>query len=210
MIQNQIKEQSLKVKMCGMRRKEDIAYANEVKPDAIGYIFFSKSKRYVTGQQARELDQNLDQKILSVGVFVNETIEKVTEIANEVPLDVIQLHGDEDVIYIEQLRQQTDKEIWKAVRVKDTKDIKEAQQFPVDKLLLDTFTEEKDMYGGTAKEGIRKPFFIAGGLHSKNIKEITKKVHPYGIDISSGIETDGYKDLKKMKEIMQITGGRHE
>lgn len=93
MIQNQIKEQSLKVKMCGMRRKEDIAYANEVKPDAIGYIFFSKSKRYVTGQQARELDQNLDQKILSVGVFVNETIEKVTEIANEVPLDVIQLHG---------------------------------------------------------------------------------------------------------------------
>ena len=100
MIQNQIKEQSLKVKMCGMRRKEDIAYANEVKPDAIGYIFFSKSKRYVTGQQARELDQNLDQKILSVGVFVNETIEKVTEIADEVPLDVIQLHGDEDIIYI--------------------------------------------------------------------------------------------------------------
>ena len=91
---------------------------------------------------------------------------------------MIQLHGDEDVIYIEQLRQQTDKEIWKAVRVKDTKDIKEAQQLPVDKLLLDTFTEEKDMYGG--------------------------------IDISSGIETDGYKDLKKMKEIMQITGGRHE
>ena len=151
MIQNQIKEQSLKVKMCGMRRKEDIAYANEVKPDAIGYIFFSKSKRYVTGQQARELDQNLDQKILSVGVFVNEIIEKVTEIANEVPLDVIQLHGDEDVIYIEQLRQQTDKEIWKAVRVKDTKDIKEAQQLPVDKLLLDTFTEGKDMYGGTGK-----------------------------------------------------------
>ena len=179
--------------MCGMRRKEDIAYANEVKPDAIGYIFFSKSKRYVTGQQARELDQNLDQKILSVGVFVNETIEKVTEIANEVPLDVIQLHGDEDVIYIEQLRQQTDKEIWKAVRVKDTKDIKEAQQLPVDKLLLDTFTEGKDMYGGTGKvmnydlipkEGIRKPFFIAGGLHSKNIKEITErleKVRPHGI-----------------------------
>lgn len=114
-------------------------------------IFSFKSKRYVTGQQARELDQNLDQKILSVGVFVNETIEKVTEIANEVPLDVIQLHGDEDVIYIEQLRQQTDKEIWKAVRVKDTKDIKEAQQLPVDKLLLDTFTEGKDMYGGTGK-----------------------------------------------------------
>ena len=201
MIQNQIKEQSLKVKMCGMRRKEDIAYANEVKLDAIGYIFFSKSKRYVTGQQARELDQNLDQKILSVGVFVNETIEKVTEIANEVPLDVIQLHGDEDVIYIEQLRQQTDKEIWKAVRVKDTKDIKEAQHGGTGKVMN---------YDLIPKEGIRKPFFIAGGLHSKNIKEITKKVHPYGIDISSGIETDGYKDLKKMKEIMQITGGRHE
>lgn len=139
---------------------------------------FSFQKASVMSQrrEARELDQNLDQKILSVGVFVNETIEKVTEIANEVPLDVIQLHGDEDIIYIGQLKHQIDKEIWKAVRVKDTKDIKEAQQLPVDKLLLDTFTEEKDMYGGTGKvmnydlipkEGIRKPFFIAGGLHSK-------------------------------------------
>ena len=209
----------MKVKMCGMRRKEDIAYANEVKPDAVGYIFFPKSKRYVTGQQAKEFDQDLDQDILSVGVFVNETIEKVIEIANQVPLDVIQLHGDEDHTYVEQLKQQTDKEIWKVVRVKDTNDIKEAEKLPVDKLLLDTFTEEKDMYGVTGKvmnynlipkEGISKPFFIAGGLHSNNIKEIIKKVHPYGIDISSGIETDGYKDLKKMKEIMQITGGRHE
>lgn len=212
-------QDQMKVKMCGMRRKEDIAYANEVKPDAIGYIFFPKSKRYVTGQQAKELDQNLDQNILSVGVFVNETIEKVIEIANQVPLNVIQLHGDEGSTYIQQLKQQTDKEVWKAVRVKDTKDIEEAEQLPVDKLLLDTFTEEKDIYGGTGKvmnydlipkEGISKPFFIAGGLHSKNIKEITEKIHPYGIDISSGIETDGYKDLKKMKEIMQMTGGRHE
>ena len=173
----------------------------------------------MTGQQAKEFDQDLDQDILSVGVFVNETIEKVIEIANQVPLDVIQLHGDEDHTYVEQLKQQTDKEIWKVVRVKDTNDIKEVEKLPVDKLLLDTFTEEKDMYGGTGKvmnynlipkEGISKPFFIAGGFHSNNIKEIIKKVHPYGIDISSGIETDGYKDLKKMKEIMQITGGRHE
>ena len=139
MIQQQMKEQVsietaqyLKVKMCGMRRKEDIAYANEVKPDAVGYIFFPKSKRYVTGQQAKELNTNLDQNILSVGVFVNETTEKVVEIAKQVPLDVIQLHGDEDQTYIEQLKQQTDKEIWKAVRVKDTKDIKVAEKLPVD------------------------------------------------------------------------------
>lgn len=209
----------MKVKMCGMKRVEDIAYANEVRPDAIGYIFFSKSKRYVTGEQAKELDQKLDQNILSVGVFVNETIDKVVEIAKKVPLDVIQLHGDEDKDYIEQLKQKTDRQIWKAVRVKETNDIKQAEDLPVDKLLLDTFTKEKDMYGGTGKvmnydlipkEGISKPFFIAGGLHSKNLKEITEKVHPYGIDISSGIETNGCKDLTKMKEIMEITGGRHE
>ena len=209
----------MKVKMCGMKREEDIAYANEVRPDAIGYIFFSKSKRYVTGEQAKELDQKLDQNILSVGVFVNETLDKVVEIAKKVPLDVIQLHGDEDKDYIEQLKQKTDRQIWKAVRVKETNDIKQAEDLSVDKLLLDTFTEEKDMYGGTGKvmnyelipkEGISKPFFIAGGLHNKNIKEIIEKVHPYGIDISSGIETDGHKDLTKMKEIMEITGGRHE
>lgn len=209
----------MKVKMCGMRRMEDIAYANEVRPDAIGYIFFKKSKRYVTGEQAGKLDQNLDQTIQSVGVFVNETIENIIKIAKEVPLDVIQLHGDEDLDYIKDLKAKTQLPIWKAVRVKDTKDIKKAEQLPVEYVLLDTFTEEKDMYGGTGKvmnydliprEGISKPFFIAGGLHSKNIKEITEKVHPYGIDISSGIETDGYKDLIKMKEIMEITGGRHE
>ena len=209
----------MKVKMCGMKRVEDIAYANEVRPDAIGYIFFSKSKRYVTGEQAKELDQKLDQNILSVGVFVNETLDKVVEIAKKVPLDVIQLHGDEDKDYIEQLKQKSDRQIWKAVRVKETNDIKQAEDLPVDKLLLDTFTEEKDIYGGTGKvmnydlipkEGISKPFFIAGGLHRKNIKEIIEKVHPYGIDISSGIESDGHKDLIKMKEIMEITGGRHE
>ena len=209
----------MKVKMCGMKRVEDIAYANEVRPDAIGYIFFPKSKRYVTSKQAKSLDQNLNQTILSVGVFVNETIKNVVEIAKEVPLDVIQLHGDEDLDYIKDLKTKIEIPIWKAVRVKETKDIKEAEQLPVDRLLLDTFTEEKDMYGGTGKvmnydlipkEGISKPFFIAGGLHNKNIKEITEKVHPYGIDISSGIETDGYKDLIKMKEIMEITGGRHE
>lgn len=209
----------MKVKMCGMQRMEDIAYANEVRPDAIGYIFFKKSKRYVTGKQAKSLDQNLNQTIQSVGVFVNETIKNVVEIAKEVPLDVIQLHGDEDLDYIKNLKTKIEIPIWKAVRVKETKDIKEAEQLPVDRLLLDTFTEEKNMYGGTGKvmnydlipkEGISKPFFIAGGLHKKNIKEITEKVHPYGIDISSGIETDGYKDLTKMKEIMEITGGRHE
>lgn len=208
----------MKVKMCGMRRIEDIAYANEVRPDAIGYIFFKKSKRYVTGKQARSLDQNLNQTIQSVGVFVNETIKNVVEIAKEVPLDVIQLHGDEDLDYIKDLKTKIEIPIWKAVRVKETKDIKEAEQLPVDRLLLDTFTEE-DIYGGTGKvmnydlipkEGISKPFFIAGGLHRKNIKEIIEKVHPYGIDISSGIESDGHKDLTKMKEIMEITGGRHE
>lgn len=209
----------MKVKMCGMKRVEDIAYANEVRPDAIGYIFFKKSKRYVTADQARDLDQKLDQKIKSVGVFVNETIENVVEIAKKVPLDIIQLHGDEDLDYINDLKTKIDLPLWKAVRVKDTLDIKKAEQLPVDRLLLDTFTEEKDMYGGTGKvmnyelipeEGISKPFFIAGGLHRNNIKEIIEKVHPYGIDISSGIETDGYKDLTKMKEIMEITGGRHE
>ena len=209
----------MKVKMCGMKRVEDIAYANEVRPDAIGYIFFKKSKRYVTGKQAGSLDQNLDQTIQSVGVFVNETIKNVVEIAKEVPLDVIQLHGDEDLDYIKDLKTKIEIPIWKAVRVKETKDIKEAERLPVDRLLLDTFTEEKDIYGGTGKvmnydlipkEGISKPFFIAGGLHRKNIKEIIEKVHPYGIDISSGIETDGHKDLTKMKEIMEITGGRHE
>ena len=140
----------------------------------------------------------------------------MAETAARVPLDALQLHGDETEEDIRKLRSLCDKEIWKAARVKSAEDIQKVQMLPADRILLDSFS--KEAYGGTGrtirldilKEAeITKPYFLAGGLNPENLKGILDEIHPEGIDISSGIETDGYKDLEKMKKIMEIAGGNN-
>ena len=203
------------VKMCGIRREEDAAYANEVCPDYVGFVF-ADSPRQVSVEEAVRFRKDLRKEIRCVGVFVNETPEKIAEIAVRVPLDAVQLHGDETEEDIRKLRSLCDKEIWKAARVKSAEDIQKVQMLPADRILLDSFS--KEAYGGTGrtirldilKEAeITKPYFLAGGLNTENLKDILDEIHPEGIDISSGIETDGYKDLEKMKKIMEIAGGNN-
>ena len=203
------------VKMCGIRREEDVQYANEVCPDYIGFVF-ADSPRKVSWEDAASFRKDLKKEIRCVGVFVNETPEKIAEIAVRVPLDALQLHGDETEEDIRKLRSLCDKEIWKAARVKSAEDIQKVQMLPADRILLDSFS--KEAYGGTGrtirldilKEAeITKPYFLAGGLNPENLKGILDEIHPEGIDISSGIETDRYKDLEKMKKIMEIAGGNN-
>lgn len=204
------------VKMCGIRRMQDVLYANEVQPDYIGFIF-AKSKRYIKPQDAAILQKQLDPSIKTVGVFVNEPVDSMLNTAKIVGLDVLQLHGDETEKEIKKIREKSSLEIWKAVRVQTVEDIIKAEELSIDRLLLDNFS--KEAYGGTGKvmdialieqAKITKPYLIAGGLHRDNLQEIIQRLHPQGIDISSGIETDGCKDLEKMKEIMKITGGNYE
>ena len=207
----------MKIKMCGLRRPDDIIYANECLPDYIGFVF-AESRRKVSGREAKKLGEQLDPSIKKVGVFVNEPLRSLISISEEAGLDIIQLHGDEGEEYIKEVKHETGKELWKAVRVRMVKDIQEAQRLPADKLLLDSFSEES--YGGTGKvmdfavldqADIRKPYFIAGGLTVENLPEILKKAEPYGIDISSGIETEGVKDREKMLKVIQcVRGGTDE
>ena len=207
----------MKIKMCGLRRPDDIIYANECLPDYIGFVF-AESRRKVSGREAKKLGDQLDPSIKKVGVFVNEPLRSLISISEEAGLDIIQLHGDEGEEYIKEVKHETGKELWKAVRVRMVKDIQEAQRLPADKLLLDSFSEES--YGGTGKvmdfavldqADIRKPYFIAGGLTVENLPEILKKAEPYGIDISSGIETEGVKDREKMLKVIQcVRGGKDE
>lgn len=203
------------VKMCGIRREEDVEYANEVCPDYIGFIF-ADSPRRVSWEDAASFRKDLKKEIRCVGVFVNETPEKIAEIAARVPLDAVQLHGDETEEDIRHLRSLCDKEIWKAARVRSKDDIQKVQTLPADRILLDSFS--KEAYGGTGRtinldilseSEITKPYFLAGGLNTGNLKGILEAIHPEGIDISSGIETNGYKDLDKMKKIMEIAGGNN-
>ena len=199
------------IKLCGMRRNEDIAYCNECMPDYIGFIF-AESKRRVSSELAGQLRSELDPKIVTVGVTVNAHIEFFTEISGSA--DIFQLHGNEDAEYISSLRKLfPEKEIWKAERIRSETDIDTLTELPADKFVLDAFSAEA--YGGTgkkidekllayAKNKLSKPFFIAGGIDSSNIADIIKKFTPYGVDLSSGIETDGFKDGVKMLEIMKI------
>lgn len=207
----------MKIKMCGLRRPDDIIYANEYLPDYIGFVF-AESRRKVSGEEAKNLGAQLDPFIKKVGVFVNEPVRSLITISKQAGLDIIQLHGDEGEEYIKEVKHETGKELWKAVRVRMVKDIQEAQRLPADKLLLDSFSEES--YGGTGKvmdfavldqADIRKPYFIAGGLTVENLPEILKKAEPYGIDISSGIEIEGVKDREKMLKVIQcVRGGKDE
>lgn len=202
---------SLKIKLCGMRRPEDIEYINSFPPDYAGFILTPGFRRSIDKEAFLRLVSLLKGSISSVGVFVDEPIESVAEFATR--LRVIQLHGSENEEYISRLRSLIPEgcEIWKAVRVRSEDDILKADRLPADKLLLDAFSEKS--VGGTGKTAdwdligktrINKPFFAAGGITAANFREAAERLSPYGIDLSGGIETNGVKDLSKIREIMQI------
>ena len=149
------------------------------------------------------------EKIKTVGVFVNETVENLLKIAKEVKLDVIQLHGDEDESFIQTLKEQSNVEVWKAVQVRSAADAEKWIDSSADMLLFDAY--HKDERGGTGEvfdwsslDEFERPFMLAGGIDSTNVARAIRTVRPYGIDISSGIETDGVKDDEKIKAFTHI------
>lgn len=200
----------LKIKLCGIRRLEDADYLNKFPPDYAGFVFAPYPRR-ITIAQAKEIGKRLDKKIKKVGVFVDHPLEEMAEFSQII--DVYQLHGDESGEYIERLRKliPAEKEIWKAVRVRASEDIERAEELNADKLILDAYS--KDKHGGTGKAfdwdiinkiKITKPYFAAGGINADNIEEAARKLNPYGIDLSGGIETDGVKDREKIKTITEL------
>ena len=200
----------MRIKFCGIRHECDIDYINEFSPDYIGFIF-APSKRMITPRDAGLLNQRRKKSISSVGVFVNTSVKDVLTAVSISGMDIIQLHGDEDEQYIWELRKHTDREIWKAVRIKKQDDIIKAQKLGADKLLLDSFSETA--YGGTGvcadwsiikNTDINVPFFVAGGINESNILSAINELHPYGIDISGGIESNGTKDREKIKNIIKL------
>lgn len=206
-----------KVKMCGISKVETIPAIIDAKPDYMGLVF-APSKRQVTVEQAKTLVEELHKQytvrynsetIKTVGVFVNETIENLLKIAEEVKLDVIQLHGDEDESFIQILKEQSNVEVWKAVQVRSAADAEKWIDSSADMLLFDAY--HKDERGGTGEvfdwsslDEFERPFMLAGGIDSTNVARAIRTVRPYGIDISSGIETEGVKDNEKMKAFTNI------
>ena len=209
-----------KIKLCGMMKPCDIEYANRVKPDFVGFIF-ANTRRKISAAQAQQFREALDAEIPAVGVFVNEDIPVIASLVQGGCIDMIQLHGEEDADYIRRLREVCDVPVIKAVKVQTVEQIRQAAALPVDYLLLDTYRkgilggtgeafdwellrEAKAAAGDTAEgELFGKPYFLAGGLHAGNLREAAA-LGSYGLDVSSGIETDGSKDFTKMVEVMKL------
>ena len=213
-----------KVKMCGISKIEIIPAVVEAKPDYMGLVF-APSKRQVTVDQAKILVEELHRgyakkygsdtehdkngTIKTVGVFVNETVENLVTIANEANLDAVQLHGDEDEAFIQSLKERTNVEVWKAVQIRSAADVEKWIDSSADMLLFDAY--HKDERGGTGEvfdwsslDAFERPFMLAGGIDSTNVARAIRTVRPYGIDISSGIETNGVKDDEKIKAFTKI------
>ncbi len=182
-------------------------YVNAYKPDYIGFVF-AKSKRQIDGKKARELKKALDPSILSVGVFVNEPIENIIGLCGENIINMVQLHGEEPVSYAKALSKRIKQPIIRAVRIKELFREEEFADDPCDYYLFDSYT--KDSYGGSGKtfpkefiRDVKKPYFLAGGITTQNVWEELHECHPYCVDISSGVEKNGFKDKDKIKEFIE-------
>ena len=205
-----------KVKICGLTRSEDIECANKVKPDFIGMVFYAKSKRAVTLEQAAQLKAQLAPSIKAVGVFVNAEISFIAKLAQASIIDIIQLHGDEDADYITRLHQELANKnvsvpIIKAIRVRSEESLLNLEQYQVDFFLFDTY--KPGQYGGTGErfnlelEGVTipKPYFIAGGLDASNIAEvIAANPKAFAVDVSGGVEdaATGLKSPQKIEDFV--------
>ena len=186
------------IKMCGLSRECDIQAVNEIKPEYIGFVFWAKSKRYISPEKALEFTQMLDENIKAVGVFVDESIENVAELLENGVIDLAQLHGSETEDYIHKLREMTDKPIIKAFKIRSLGDVERAVKSCADIILLDAGMGDGKIFDWSLIQDITRPYFLAGGLNCENIAEAVRKIKPYAVDVSSGIETDGLKDIKKM------------
>lgn len=195
----------VKIKMCGLRREEDIKYANILRPEYIGFVFALKSKRYVEKEQARILSRLLCDDIVKVGVFVNSPLEYIYSLFREGIIDMAQLHGDEDEEYIKDLKIRNIPTI-KAFKIKSKNDIIEAENSFADFVLLDSGSGSGESFDWSLID-IKRDYFLAGGLNAENVAQALRRLSPFAVDVSSGIEREGYKSFEKMLEFKNIVRG---
>lgn len=207
----------VKLKVCGMRRSEDIEMANSYKPDYIGFVF-AESPRKVSYNQAKELSGLLSEDIVPVGVFVNEHMKLIVDLFKDGIIEMAQLHGDEDEKYIMDLKDKSIEETGKQIPVINAIEIKEGADYD-DELLKwrdsasDYFILDSGKGSGKTfdwslidkeSEFFKNSIFLAGGLNSENLALAIGEFNPFAVDLSSSVETDGFKDEKKIKKIIEI------
>jgi phosphoribosylanthranilate isomerase len=200
-----------KVKICGITNLEDALLSAKFGADALGFNFYEKSPRYITPEKAREIIEQLPAEVLKVGVFVNESLEKILEIAQTAKLDALQLHGEETPGFAKELKAKTNLEIIKAFRVSPEFKPEDVLQYEVDAVLLDAYSPKE--HGGTGEtfdweiaKKVREIFpkmYLAGGLSHENIAGAIFEVRPFAVDACSLLESEkGLKDLQSIKDFI--------
>jgi phosphoribosylanthranilate isomerase len=183
-----------------MWREVDIEGVNAARPDYVGFVIdFPKSKRSLTRERVAQLSSQVDDRIVRVGVFVDEPQEFVAELFDAGTIDVAQLHGHEDEEYIARLRAITDVRIWQAFQVRDAAATERARASSADMVVVDAGQGTGRVFDWSLVQGLDRDFILAGGLGPDNVAAAIEQVRPWGVDMSSGIETDGVKDPEKMR-----------
>ena len=196
----------VKIKICGLRRLEDIEIVNKYKPDYVGFVF-ADSKRKVSHDLASQMKNNLSSDIISVGVFVDAPQDEIIELFEDNIIEIAQLHGCESEDYINNLKENTNNElkIIKAIEMFDGEDLSKYDNSPADYLLLDSGKGSgKTFDWRLIRKDLKREFFLAGGINSTNVKKAIEEFNPYAIDLSSSLETNDYKDENKIKELMEV------
>ena len=201
-----------KIKICGLSWREDIESVNMVSPDYIGFIMgFPKSHRNITIERAKTLRAGLKEGIQVVGVFVDAEISMIVDACAQKVIDVIQLHGREDIRYIERLKAvlasvEVQAKIIKAIQVKSKEDLTLIKEVPADMILLDAGMGGGKLFSQEQMDllkSVNRDYFLAGGLNPENVSELLESLHPFGVDVSSGVETEKKKDRKKIRRFVQ-------
>lgn len=192
-----------KIKICGLQEAQHVAYASELGVDYIGFVF-APSSRQVSIERAKKLREHVGKEIKVVGVFVNPSETFVQEVIREVSLDIVQLHGEEEVALSERLAVP----VWKAVSVRALDDIEQSKHFPCERFVYDA--PGRAYRGGSGEtfdwslmQDVPNEYILAGGLHAGNVELAIQQLNPWGVDVSSGVEREGRKDEERMREFVR-------
>jgi phosphoribosylanthranilate isomerase len=194
---------STEIKICGLTRLEDVIAVNRFGADYAGFVFYKKSKRYVDSYKAGELIEHLRSDIKSVGVFLDEPIDSVISTARISGVEMIQLHGHESEEYVEYIKRTLDRPVIKAYKASEEGALEKAANSNADYVMIDSGAGSGIKFDWSILQGYKRDYFLAGGLDPESVGEAIKILEPFAVDVSSGVETDGIKDEKKIAEFIK-------
>lgn len=191
------------LKICGLSRLEDIIAVNRHGADYAGFVFFQKSKRYVDPYKANELIELLRTDIKPVGVFMDEPIDNVVRIARISGVEMVQLHGHESEEYVEYIKRTLDRPVIKAYKAGEEGALESAANSSADYVMIDSGAGSGQKFDWSILKNFKRDYFLAGGLDPESVGEAIRLLEPFAVDVSSGVETDGIKDEKKIAEFIK-------